>query len=54
MGLGPPKVMKTTFCSATTLPWKHRPPLCHLDRAQRSGETSVWMLSLGSPLHRCQ
>ena len=33
MGLGPPKVMKSTFCSATTLLWKHRPPLCHLDRS---------------------
>ena len=33
MGLGPPKVMKSTFCSATTLAWKHRPPLCHLDRS---------------------
>ena len=33
MGLGPPKVMKSTWCSATTLPWKHRPPLCHLDRS---------------------
>ena len=33
MGLGPPKVMKSTLCSATTLPWKHHPPLCHLDRS---------------------
>src|SRR5271156_556560 len=30
---GPPKAMKGPFCSATTLPWKHRPPLCHLDRS---------------------
>ena len=30
---GPPKVMKNGFCSATTLPGRHRPPLCHLDRS---------------------
>ena len=32
--LKPSKVMKSAFCSATTLPWKHRPPLCHLDRSE--------------------
>jgi hypothetical protein len=32
-GLGPTKGDENTFCSATTLPWKHRPPLCHLDRS---------------------
>ncbi len=45
MGLGPPKVMKSTFCSATTLPWKHRPPLCHLDRSAPGLPTSrCWQL----------
>ena len=45
MGLGPPKVMKSTFCSATTLPWKHRPPLCHLDRSAPGFPTSrCWLL----------
>ena len=45
MGLGPRKVMKSTFCSATTLPWKHRPPLCHLDRSAPGFPTSrCWLL----------
>jgi hypothetical protein len=29
----PPKVMTNGSCLATTLPWKHCPPLCHLDRS---------------------
>jgi hypothetical protein len=29
----PPKVKQDGSCSATTLPWKHRPSLCHLDRS---------------------
>src|SRR5580692_2524548 len=29
---GPPKAMKNGSCSATTVAWKRRPPLCHLDR----------------------
>jgi hypothetical protein len=33
MGTGPPKLMKSGFHSATTLPWKRRSPLCHLDRS---------------------
>src|ERR1700734_2699345 len=32
---GPPKVMKNSFCSATTLAGKRRPPLCHLDRGSQ-------------------
>src|SRR3984885_10019853 len=30
---GPPKVMKNTFCSATTLNGSAALPLCHLDRS---------------------
>ena len=33
-------MMKSTFCSATTLPWKHSPPLCHLDRSEPGFPTS--------------
>jgi len=39
-GLGPTKGDESTLCSATTLPWKHRPPLCHLDRSVPGFPTS--------------
>jgi hypothetical protein len=37
--------MKKRYLATSLSPWKHRPPLCHLDR---SGEISVLMLRLGN------
>ena len=38
--MGPPNVMKNSSCTATTLHWKDRPPLCHLDRSVPGFPTS--------------
>jgi hypothetical protein len=46
--LGPPKLMKNGFCSPTTLPGSTALPFVISTEAQRSGEISVWMLSLGN------
>jgi hypothetical protein len=48
MGWGLPKVMKSSFCSANTLPGNGPLPFVISTGAQRSGEISVWMLLLGN------
>ncbi len=35
---GPPKVMKNGLLFSNYSTWKHRPPLCHLDRSAARGE----------------
>ena len=50
--LGPPKVMKNGFGSATTLPGSTGLPFVISTEAQRSGEISVWMLFLGNVFER--
>jgi hypothetical protein len=46
--VSPPKVMKNSFCSATTLPGSTTLPFVISTEAKRSGEISVWMLFLGN------
>jgi hypothetical protein len=46
--LGPPKVMKNGFSSATALPVSTGLPFVISTEAKRSGEISVWMLFLGN------
>jgi hypothetical protein len=44
----PLKLIKSVFCSATTLPGSSALPFVISTEAQRSGEISVWMLFLGN------
>ena len=46
--VSPPKVMKNSFCSATTLPGSTTLPFVISTEAKRSGEISVWMFCLGN------
>jgi hypothetical protein len=46
--LGPSKVMKNRFSSATTLSRSATLPFVISTEAKRSGEISVWMLLLGN------
>jgi hypothetical protein len=50
--LGPPKVMKNGFYSATTLSGSATLPFVISTEAKRSGEISVWMLLLGNVLRQ--
>ena len=45
---GPPRAMKSSFCSATTLSGSATLPFVISTEAQRSGEISVWMRFPGS------
>ncbi len=46
--MGPHKVMKNGFCSATTLSGSATLPFVISTEAKRSGEISMWMLLLGN------